>query len=514
MAHFCLAALFALTVLTYAAHTTGTEYLVKETINVPGGWVKHSKPSPGHIISLRIGLPQSNFPILERLLYEVSDPDHVRYGQHLSKVEVEELVAPHPSSLNAVNDWLATYGLGDDDISRSPAKDWIKIDIPVSLAEEMLDTEYHVYQHETDGDYLVRTSSYSLPKHLHEHVDIVQPTTMFGRFKPQKTNVIYLGEDTDEQPVSQYQTANEAGFVDPTCNTTITIKCLQQIYNAVGYTPRAKGNSIGVTGYLEQYANLDDLQLFYADQRPDALKSSFKFISIKGGINSQNKSKAGIEANLDVQFAFGLTHPIPATFYSTAGRPPYHPDTLTPTNTNEPYADWLDFVLAHDDVPSVISTSYGDDEQTVPKSYALRVCAGFAQLGARGVSLMFGSGDNGVGDGNMNPKTDKCFTNDGKHTKEFFSFFPAACPFVTAVGGTQHYPEISVSRFFSGGGFSNYFDQPNYQKVAAETYLDALPKGLYKGLYNPRGRATAGWDPVTGLGTPNFGLLKNLVTAC
>ena len=27
---------------------------------------------------------------------------------------------------------------------------------------------------------------------------------------------------------------------------------------------------------------------------------------------------------------------------------------------------------------------------------------------------------------------------------------------VTAVGGTQHFPEVAVSRFFSGGGFSNY----------------------------------------------------------
>lgn len=27
---------------------------------------------------------------------------------------------------------------------------------------------------------------------------------------------------------------------------------------------------------------------------------------------------------------------------------------------------------------------------------------------------------------------------------------------VTAVGGTNHIPETAVSRFFSGGGFSNY----------------------------------------------------------
>ena len=107
---------------------------------MPPGWVEGGSPPPDHIIALRIGLPQPNFPALEEHLYQVSDPTHPRYGKHLCKEEVEELVAPHPSSLDAVNTWLATYGLGENDIDRSPAKDWISIRIPVNLVEEMLDT--------------------------------------------------------------------------------------------------------------------------------------------------------------------------------------------------------------------------------------------------------------------------------------------------------------------------------------------------------------------------------------
>ena len=58
-----------------------------------------------------------------------------------------------------------------------------------------------------------------------------------------------------------------------------------------------------------------------------------------GGQNPQNASQAGAEANLDVQFAFGLAFPIPSTFWSTAGSPPFKPDIGTPTNTNEPYTE-------------------------------------------------------------------------------------------------------------------------------------------------------------------------------
>ena len=46
---------------------------------------------------------------------------------------------------------------------------------------------------------------------------------------------------------------------------------------------------------------------------------------------------AGPEADLDTQFAFGLTYPTPGTFYSTGGSPPFNPDVTTTTNTNEPY---------------------------------------------------------------------------------------------------------------------------------------------------------------------------------
>lgn len=138
MRPFSPVVLLGLALSALGARTSG--FLVKESVSLPNGWVKHSTPSPDHVISLRIGLPQSNFRALERILYEVSDPDHPRYGQHLSKAEVDELVAPYPHSLNAVNDWLATHGLGEHNIDRSPAKDWIKITIPVSLVEEMLDT--------------------------------------------------------------------------------------------------------------------------------------------------------------------------------------------------------------------------------------------------------------------------------------------------------------------------------------------------------------------------------------
>lgn len=64
-----------------------------------------------------------------------------------------------------------------------------------------------------------------------------------------------------------------------------------------------------------------------------------------GGVNDQNISLAGGEANLDTQFAFGLSFPTPGTYYVTAGRPPFKPDNRTTTDTNEPYVDVSELTL-------------------------------------------------------------------------------------------------------------------------------------------------------------------------
>ena len=74
-----------------------------------------------------------------------SNPFSARYGDHLSQAEVHELIAPHSESVEQVAAWLAAHGFQDEHLSRSPAGDWIKVKVPVSLAEEMFDTVSHIH---------------------------------------------------------------------------------------------------------------------------------------------------------------------------------------------------------------------------------------------------------------------------------------------------------------------------------------------------------------------------------
>lgn len=124
------------------------------------------------------------------------------------------------------------------------------------------------------------------------------------------------------------------------------------------------------------------------------------------------------------------------------------------------------------------------------------------KLGLQGVTTVIASGDSGVAarstdDGNA----DGCL---GKG-EVFNPDFPATCPYLTSAGATlltgsaAKDEEVAVTRFPSGGGFSNIYARPSYQDTAVQAYFaNANPtvKG-YKsystsGTNNPSSSVTAG----------------------
>lgn len=115
---------------------------------------------------------------------------------------------------------------------------------------------------------------------------------------------------------------------------------------------------------------------------------------------------------------------------------------------------------------NVISFSYAPSEPAYPAGYLERQCEEFMKLGLQGTTLLFASGDGGVAGlhGHV------CL---GKDYDIFQPLTPASCPYVTTVGGTT-LPSGSVpgdaeeatTSFASGGGFSNIWPAPNYQRDA------------------------------------------------
>ena len=405
----------------------------------------------------------------------MSTPGHATYGKHMKRHELKEYLKPDARITNAILGWLDAEGVPKNNIEDEG--DWIKFVAPVSQAEQMLNTDFAIYQHSASQTHAIRTLQYSVPASIAAHVRMIQPTTKFGQMRAQ-ADFVFSAEDADI-PVP-----TAPGYNATFCNTTITPDCLRGLYSLGDFRASADaGTKLGISGYLEQYAQYDLLAQFLSEYAPYANGDNFSVVSINGGLNTQNTMLDTAEANLDIQYGVSLSYDIPVTYYSTAGRGVLVPDLDQPNisaNSNEPYLDQLHYLLSlsDEDLPTVLSTSYGEDEQSVPESYTNTTCQLFAQLGARGVSVIFSSGDTGVGSA--------CQTNDGKNTTRFLPIFPAACPFVTSVGGTVHVePEQAI--YFSSGGFSDRFPRPSYQDKAVRTYLSILGN-TWDGLYNPAGR--------------------------
>ena len=184
-----------------------------------------------------------------------------RYGNHLSKEEVDELIAPSPTTVESLEAWLAHHDIDPtSSLSRTDAGDWMTITVPIGKVEKMLDAKYRVYEHVDTGETIVRTISYSLPSVLHDHVSVVAPTTYFGTMRAMRSHV-HIQEPADNEVSTLLTQLAQAGVPD-ICTSEITPACLSALYNATGYKPTATDkNVLGVAGYLDEFANYADLQV-------------------------------------------------------------------------------------------------------------------------------------------------------------------------------------------------------------------------------------------------------------
>ncbi|PSR76071.1 tripeptidyl-peptidase [Coniella lustricola] len=474
---------------------------------VPTGWARASPALASDRLTLHIALAHANSSGLEALVHALSDPASPQYGHHLSHEELSAHVAPSAEAVGAVGGWLAQHGIkmagngggggGDDEGSdgdsgtASQRNEWLIVHTNASTANALLGADFAWYNDGVGNSLRLRTLSYSVPDAIAPYVDLVQPTTRFGKLaashKPvlvaettvvgedgQQVTELTVGGKVHQRPHTA--AASTAGF----CNTTVTPACLKAMYNIHYTASAADAGTVAFASYLGQAARYADLALFESAQAPDAVGQNISVETFNGGVNEQSIVHSSVEANLDAQYVVAISHPIPVVEYITGASP------LVPSldngypSTNEPYLAFLVALLAEpaSSLPHTLTTSYGEEEQSVPRAYALKVCNLFLQLGLRGVSVVFSSGDAGPGDA--------CTSNADNTTTAFAPNFPAGCPYVTSVGATTgSSPERGAA--FSGGGFSIYHARPAWQQDAVAGYLAAIGD-TYAGLYNASGR--------------------------
>ncbi|KAH8798958.1 aorsin [Hyaloscypha sp. PMI_1271] len=469
-------------------------------------WIRREKPASTEILPMRIGLKQRNLHRGHDFLMDNSHPDSENYGKHWTSSQIIDVFAPERKSVDAVRKWLDGFGIGPRRVSRSQNKGWLAFDATKEEAESLLHTEYHYYEHR--GFPLVAT-----PEGL--------PGTAAGELS--------------------------------TCDEFITPACIRSLYNVPEIPEYAKtgprvDNSMGIFEEGDFYSP-KDLDIFFANFTPRIPRGTRPTPALIDGSDLHTDVLwAGGESNLDFQLAYPLIFPQNITLFQTDDR--YYAATAGPEsglfNTfldgiDESYCKYSAFGETGDDSKldpkypdpmawgfqgkpmcgafkptKVISISYGGQESDLPAYYQQRQCNEFMKLGLQGHSVFFASGDTGVA-GAPRPLLgkDRCL---GPNNTIFSPAWPNTCPYVTNVGATKVFPNHSVRdpesavvdlpghpwrvAYSSGGGFSNIYARPDYQKHAVSKYLrDHKPPypcyesisnssfGKHGGLFNRLGRA-------------------------
>ncbi|KAI1337368.1 subtilisin-like protein [Xylariaceae sp. FL0016] len=523
-------------------------------------WTKIERARSEVLLPMRIGLNQPNLKRGHELLMDISDPQSKNYGKHLSAEDVVDFFSPSETTIRAVKDWLVSAGIPSHSISQSDNKQWIQFDAPTSQVEDLLLTDYHVWEHQETGVRNIACDEYHVPKHVKRHVDYItpgiklmghgntqQPATresharalprhaqpvqyenvahmMSKRSRPQKapmkrtTNPNVEGPLRFAEPINPMDIASGNYSLAKGCDTYITPDCIRQLYGIPKGTRNHPDNKMGIFQSLSQHYTQYDLDTFFfgfTDNIPNGTHP--ELLSVDGGEGAtENLRLAGSESNLDFQMAYGLIWPQePALFqvddewYQQAQQS--EPLEYTGFFNNlwnaidgsycsfEAYGEKGNCVRAECKDPeypnphdkggysgqlmcgvykptNVISISYSGAEAELPESYQQRQCAEIMKLGLQGTTVMIASGDDGVGGFPSKVSPTGCM---GPNKDVFNPQFLASCPYILSVGSTYLPPnatagkdaEVATTRFQSGGGFSNIYDMPEWQKTNVQTYL-------------------------------------------
>ncbi|KAH9060328.1 subtilisin-like protein [Lactarius deliciosus] len=287
---------------------------------IPKNWVSLGRPPSDTTIDLYIALKPHRENALIDALYEVMLLLRCRYRAHLTKEQVADLVAPRPETLELVNSWLEHHGISSSSISMTHGGNTLKLKgVSVTQASTLIGASYEVYRHVERGETIVRTVGYSLPRALHWHVLTVVPTTSLVSLRTQwqtarnrsSGETVGLVKSASGEPATMLSSRAKVKYVTP--------PFLRWLYDTATYAPIAMGeNVLGVVGFLGDHPSPADLLAFMRKYR-NVDDATYEVVEINGG--GYDPTHPHEEANEDIQYAEAMAYPTPHIFYSTGQGP-------------------------------------------------------------------------------------------------------------------------------------------------------------------------------------------------
>eukprot|EP01084_Bolivina_argentea_P117521 208694_1 len=455
-------------------------------------WIKMNKTDPENPINLLFALKQQNVNVLINKLMEVSDPKNSNYGKYLSRIEVNKMVKPSYITYNTIKQWLLSFDIHPTNIiNKTNNGDFLQVTTTIQIAEKLLNCDYYDYYNELISDYIISrmdtNCNYNIPSIIAQHLDFISPTKRFPSIQHIKYRYSQPIHSNDH--ITQPQV-----YAEP-----IYLSQLYQINNTNNSVGKSPKNKQGIASFLDQYFNDTDIINFWDTYN---ITSSISNIHRKSNNNKSQPQGYGSEATLNVQYMTSIGQNITTEVWYTQNM-----NTSNNIVTYEPFLTFLlDIINTNDSysLPWLFIIGYYEYEFNLGYSYCSRCNTEIAKIGTMGISLLVMSGNSGTGS-----DTQCC----SRTPLTFCPTFPASSPYITSVGDTQggtigDEPTGETAFHPSGGGFSNFFERPQYQNKSVIDFINlsnSMNQLPNESLFNISGR---GFPDISGCAL-NYNVLIN-----
>lgn len=513
--------------------------------------------------TVAIKYDQNKLQTLEETFWSVSDPRNPMYGKYLTYNQIQNLLTPVSNNVDTVLSWLsqAAETLAITNLTLSPFHDYIHGYATVSALETLFSTRYTAYQLMYDHNQLpvpdtaivyriASATLYTIPASVQPLIDFIHPTN----YMPAPPHAHH-------------------GRAHPSRRTTapndgVTPTVIRNQYNIGTVENTVTSNRQQAAGFLGQFAAQSDLTIFYNQFYPIANNRKINFV---GPVNQSN---SGVEADLDVQYISSIGGNVNTTFwyvdgcYNGCNNEPYTTwleQVLAVPDSQLPYVISVSYGDNENTVPpdfanrstvgfmalgsKGVSVLFSSGDGGVAGSQSSPCTTFIPNFPATSIAVTSVGGTTG------SPETAASFSSGGfsnyygrpsyqdTAVKNYFAVASNLPPIADYNGTGRGFPDVSaLSESFNivcGGGTI----QVDGTSCAAPTFsglvslLNSLRFAVGKsslGFLNPlfyqnpdvftdvtQGNnpgcntngfyAAKGWDPVTGLGSPNYEKLKTLV---
>jgi len=398
-------------------------------IAAPAGVAKSAMPdtAPMRVI---LSLPLGDADGAAKFGEAVSDPDNALYGHYLTPAQFGARFGANKSAYEALRKWATSNGLKV--APRTASRTTVSMSGTAAQFAALFNTRFAAFQTAAHGDGYVMLKDPQLPAALNGKIDGVIGLESAGNHawlaRPGLKGSPAVGTGIDGYAPTDLRTAYDIPAQTNSNKTEVLA-----LFEESGYP------ASDMTAYDKQY-NLAPVPT--------------KLISVNG--SGTGPGGATIEVDLDQQSAIGMNPNLAQILMYIDGNGSFSSQLVDSFNQ-----------IAQDNLATVLSVSYGLDENQQGQAAVKAENTALTQLQAEGITVFVSSGDDGAA---------------GREGSGLNAPDPGSQPLITSVGGTRLnvtnkeawssetvWNDLAQGYGATGGGVSKFWTIPKYQLLKGQS---------------------------------------------